>query len=182
MPGQKVAYLEADLRELVKKYGLDLHTELSGIGSEDFARLLTEPSPEPYWKLRFRGGFGDIFFLTTQGRTPGFAGLISDLAQGRGFPVGNIGAYIQPVVQGTGCHCEFNLYYDPDNRAEADLAAGLAAEAVNRLEEEGAFFSRPYAGWVGAAYRRAADTAAMQKKVKDIFDPNWVLNPGKLCF
>jgi glycolate oxidase len=53
---------------------------------------------------------------------------------------------------------------------------------VSRLEERGAFFSRPYGGWAGAAYRRARDTAEMQKKVKGIFDPNWILNPGKLCF
>ncbi len=32
------------------------------------------------------------------------------------------------------------------------------------------------------AYRRSPDTAALQEKVKDIFDPNRILNPGKLCF
>jgi len=54
--------------------------------------------------------------------------------------------------------------------------------AVDRLETEGAFFSRPYPGWADVAYRRSPDTVAMQKKVKDIFDPNRILNPGKLCF
>jgi hypothetical protein len=182
LPEQKIEYLEADLSELVTKYGLDLHTEISGISAEYFAGLLPQPSPEPYWKLRFRGGFSDVFFLTTLGKTPGFARLISGLASNRGFPAGNIGAYIQPVVQGTSCHCEFNLYYDPAHKAESGLAAELAAEAVGLLEEEGAFFSRPYGSWVGPAYRRSCDTATMQKKIKDIFDPNWILNPGKLCF
>ena len=50
------------------------------------------------------------------------------------------------------------------------------------LKQPGAFFSRPYPGWVDVAYRRSPDTAAMQKKIKHIFDPNWILNPGKLCF
>ena len=58
----------------------------------------------------------------------------------------------------------------------------IGIEAVDRLEEKGAFFSRPYSDWADIAYRRAADTAEMQRKVKDIFDPNWILNPGKLCF
>ena len=71
---------------------------------------------------------------------------------------------------------------DPANQGESDLISNLAAEAVSRLEDKGAFFSRPYGKWVDVAYRRARDTTEMQKKVKDIFDPNWILNPGKLCF
>jgi FAD/FMN-containing dehydrogenase len=182
MPEEKVEYLEADLRETATKNGLDVQTDVAGVSAEEFARLLSEPSSEPYWKLRPKGGFSDIFFLTTLGKTPEFAGIMSELAQNHGFPAGNIGAYIQPVVQGTSCHCEFNLYYDPADKAETGKAGKLVAEAANLMEEKGAFFSRPYGGWADVAYRRAGDTAEMQKKVKDIFDPNWILNPGKLCF
>jgi FAD/FMN-containing dehydrogenase len=182
MPEEKIEYLEADLREVAAKNGLEVQTDVSGVSAGEFARLLPEPSPEPYWKQRLKGAFSDIFFLTTLGKTPTFAGVVSELAKNQGFPAGNIGAYIQPVVQGTSCHCEFNFYYDPKNKAEAEKTAKLVAEAVNRLEENGAFFSRPYSGWVEAAYRRAGDTSEMQKKVKAIFDPNGILNPGKLCF
>ena len=182
LPDEKLQYLEADLRELAGPYGLEPQADVSGANAEELARLLSRPSPEPYWKLSFKGGFSDIFFLTTQGKTPGFAGLMSDLAREQRFPAGNIGAYIQPVAQGTSCHCEFNLYYDPANQAEADLTRRFEAEAVDRLEERGAFFSRPYGRWADVAYRRARDTAGMQKKVKGVFDPNGILNPGKLCF
>ncbi len=182
LPAEKVQYLEADLRELAGAYGLEPQTEISGVSAEEFSRLLSKPSPEPYWKLRSKGGFKDIFFLTTQGKTPDFVRLTSELAKQQGFPAGNIGAYIQPVVQGTSCHCEFNLYYDPADQAESGLAGRFEAEALSRLEEKGAFFSRPYGGWTDVAYRRARDTADMQKKVKQIFDPNGILNPGKLCF
>jgi hypothetical protein len=182
MPEEKVQYLEADLREQTESYNLDLHAEIPGVNPEEFSLLLSKPSPDPYWKLRMKGGFNDIFFLTTLGKTPMFSRVLSVLAQEQGFPVHEIGAYIQPIVQGTSCHCEFNLYHDPANQAESDLTDKLAAEAASRMEEKGAFFSRPYNGWADVAYRRASDTAEMQKKVKDIFDPNWILNPGKLCF
>ena len=182
LPEEKVQYLSDDLEELAASYGLQPQTEISGIKAEELYSLLMQPSPDPYWKLRYRGGFDDIFFLSTQGKTPELSGVMSELAGQLGFPPENMGAYIQPVAQGTSCHCEFNLYFDPADGAEADLARRLEAAAVDRLEEAGAFFSRPYPGWADVAYRRSPDTAAMQKKVKDIFDPNWILNPGKLCF
>jgi len=182
LPEEKVRYLEDDLKELAALYGLLPQTQVSGVEAAEFYSLLKQPSPDPYWKLRPAGGFRDVFFLTTQGMTPGFAATMWTLAGEMGFPVERLGAYIQPVVQGTSCHCEFNLYYDPEDEAEVELMHRLESTAVDRLEEQGAFFSRPYPGWVDVAYRRSADTRAMQKKVKDIFDPHWILNPGKLCF
>jgi hypothetical protein len=113
LPEEKVQYLEADLRELAVSYGVDLCTEISGVDAEEFFHLLSLPSPEPYWKLRLKGGFRDIFFLTTLGKTTEFAGILAEQAHQRGLPASNIGAYIQPVVQGTSCHCEFNLTIIP---------------------------------------------------------------------
>jgi FAD/FMN-containing dehydrogenase len=86
------------------------------------------------------------------------------------------------VVQGTSCHCEFNLYYDPAQPAEAEATRLLATRRAIDLVNMGAFFSRPYGAWASMAYNRMADTTVMERKVKDIFDPNGILNPGKLCF
>ncbi len=182
LPEEKVEYLELDLREAAQSRGLEIRTEIPGITAEQFAGLLAKPSAEPYWKLRSSGGFREVFFLTTLGKTPGYTSLMHDLAQQVGFPTENIGVYIQPVVQGTSCHCEFDVYYDPADQAETALAKQLVNTAIDRLEANGAFFSRPYGALGDVAYRRAGDTAEMQKKVKDIFDPNGILNPGKLCF
>jgi len=182
LPEEKVQYLVDDLAELAASYGLHPQTALSGVEAEELYPLLLRPSPDPYWKLRYRGDFRDVFFLTTQGKTPEFLAVVSELAEQLGFPRENIGTYIQPVVQGTSCHCEFSLHYDAADGAQAEMARRFEAASVDRLEEAGAFFSRPYPPWIDVAYRRSPDTTAMQKKIKDIFDPNWILNPGKLCF
>jgi hypothetical protein len=182
LPDEKVRYLEADLRELAERYGLEIHDRLASVNAEDFANLLSEPSSEPYWKQRMKGSSRDVFFLTTLGNTPRFASMVSELAGQHGFSAENLGVYIQPVAQGTSCHCEFDLYYDNANREESETVKQVEIEAVDRLEEQGAFFSRPYGNWTDIAYRRAADTVEMQRKIKGIFDPNWILNPGKLCF
>jgi FAD/FMN-containing dehydrogenase len=155
---------------------------VGGAKAEEMAALLAKPSPEPYWKQRLKGGFDEVFFLTTQGKTPDFARTMNEIAQQQGYPTGSIGAYIQPVAQGTSCHCEFDFYYDPANPAEAEKTRKIVADTANKVESQGAFFSRPYTELVEAAYRRSGDTAEMQKKVKGIFDPNSILNPGKLCF
>jgi glycolate oxidase len=46
----------------------------------------------------------------------------------------------------------------------------------------GAFFSRPYGIWADMAYKQDARSMAVLKTVKNIFDPNHIMNPGKLCF
>ncbi len=182
LPEEKVEYLETDLKELAASFGLKVETALGGARAQDLASLLAAPSHEPYWKLRLKNGLAELFFLTTQGKTPEFARMMAALAQEQGYPVNNIGFYMQPVAQGTGCHCEFDFYYDPANPAETELARRTLTEAADKMETAGAFFSRPYPLWAETAYRRSCDTAGMQKKVKAIFDPNSILNPGKLCF
>jgi FAD/FMN-containing dehydrogenase len=45
-----------------------------------------------------------------------------------------------------------------------------------------AYFSRPYGAVVDEVYRRNAETKDALRKMKQIFDPNNVMNAGKLCF
>jgi FAD/FMN-containing dehydrogenase len=93
-----------------------------------------------------------------------------------------MGVFIQPIVQGTSCHCEFNLYYDPTKPADVESTKQMVSISSEEMARLGGFFSRPYGPWKETAYRRAAGTLVMQRKVKQIFDPKEILNPGKLCF
>jgi glycolate oxidase len=59
-----------------------------------------------------------------------------------------------------------------------DLSDDLAAN----LMAAGAYFSRPYGSWAQPVYNRDAAARDALRKVKAIFDPAGVMNPGKLCF
>ena len=55
--------------------------------------------------------------------------------------------------------------------------------AAAALFRQGALFDRPYTKPLSALVFGADPTAAAaQKKLKAIFDPQRILNPGKLCF
>jgi FAD/FMN-containing dehydrogenase len=47
---------------------------------------------------------------------------------------------------------------------------------------KGAFFSRPYGIWAELLCNQGVDNVIALRKVKQIFDPNNVMNPGKLFF
>jgi FAD/FMN-containing dehydrogenase len=182
-PEEKVKYQVGDFKKMLSSFSqLTIVDTLAGLSSEEAVDMLQRPSGEPYWKQRYSGGFQDIFFLTTLDKTPQFIGKMSALAQSRRISPEEIGIYIQMVVQGTSCHCEFNLYYDPRNTVETERVKSLVSDGPVDLMNMGAFFSRPYGSWARTAYSRAAESAIVQKKIKTVFDPRNVLNPGKLCF
>ncbi|MGW8322901.1 MAG: FAD-linked oxidase C-terminal domain-containing protein, partial [Thermodesulfobacteriota bacterium] len=115
-------------------------------------------------------------------RFPPFLGLVHRTAEEAGVPRERVGVYVQPIVQGTSCHCEFDIYFDPREEEEASKARRLFEQASGRLIEQGAFFSRPYPAWAEQVYASRGQFVSSLKKVKSVFDPNRVMNPGKLCF
>ena len=77
-----------------------------------------------------------------------------------------MGVYIQPIVQGTSYHCEFNLFYDPENPRELNRVKELSTSAVKNLMAKGAFFSRPYGESAGMILNRDAATVVVLNKLK----------------
>jgi hypothetical protein len=144
--------------------------------------ILLNPSREPYWKLSYKGGCQDIFFITNLNNTPKFVKTMYSAARVLKYPISDIGVYIQPQQQGVSCHCEFNLPYGPATQKELTGVQALFTNASGELLKEGAFFSRPYGIWADMVYNSDAATTTMLRKVKGLFDPSNVMNSGKLCF
>ena len=100
--------------------------------------VIINPSREPYWKLGYKGGCQDIFFITTLDRTPEFVRTMYPVAEASGYPVSDIGVYLQPRHQGVNCHCEFSLPYDPDKQREVSRMQTLYTKASEALINQGA--------------------------------------------
>ena len=182
LPEKRVEYQERDLMDIAQRFALTPRIAVPGAAAEEVSQVLSRPSREPYWKLRFKGGCHGIFFLTTLDRTPEFINAMYTLASSHRYPSSDIGVYIQPTVQGCNCHLEFNLAYDPARTLEVEKVKRLITEGSRVLANIGAYFSRPYGPWADIAYGRATETVVVLRKVKGVFDPNNIMNPGKLCF
>jgi FAD/FMN-containing dehydrogenase len=171
-----------DMQELAQRLGMDPVKTLSGISADKFLQLIQQPSNEPYWKLNYKGGCQDIFFLTINDKLPELIHTMYSAAKAANYPGTDLGVYLQPIVQGVNCHCEFNLFYEHQNSAEANSIRDLSISATKKLLSRGAFFSRPYGECTGLIMNRDAATVDSLKKVKAIVDPLNIMNPGKLCF
>ncbi len=172
----KISYLEGDIRDIIGDLGLKGLISENIINDNDILQVLSQATPDP-WRLKLKGGYQDIFFLTSFEKITEFISIVEkEVPQ-------DLGIYIQPINQGTSYHCEFDLYYDPSNDAEKTNIKEKFLKISTNLMDSGAFFNRPYGILTKEVYKRHDDsTQTALKKVKKIFDPNNVLNPGVLCF
>jgi hypothetical protein len=182
LPEERVNYQIKDMMDVTQRVGLEPVRTIAGISASLLLETVHCPSGEPYWKLRYKGACHDIFFLTTFDKLSDLIGTMYDMNEEAGYPTSDMGLYLQPMVQGTNCHCEFNLFYDPEDPFESGRVRELAIRAIKNLMGKGAFFSRPYGEGARMIMNRDAATVATLAKIKAIFDPNHIMNPGKLCF
>ncbi len=183
-PEERIAIQEKYLREICASCGVKPLTTLPGAPGKEktVLELLYNPwQGEPYWKLRPKSACHDIFFLATLSKAPELDAVMKKVIKKHEY-CGDVGAYLQPMVQGRGCHCEYDLFYDASDSSMIETVKSLCADASPALLTSGAFFSRPYGPWANMVYRRYPEQVKALKKLKGIFDPYNILNPGKLCF
>lgn len=181
LPDEKMAILENDAAEVQKKYGQRAYKKLGEVLADDLLTVVKKPSDEPYWKLRKSGGCQEIFAITVYDNIPGILATMTQHAEAKGFS-GSVGTYIQPIVQGSNVHIEFDIFYNPSDANEAARARDLTSEITVPLMNAGGFISRPYGDAASVVYERCGSTVGALKKVKNVMDPNGIMNPGKLCF
>jgi len=181
-PEERVSSQIKGISDITNRIGVEAVRAVGRVSAAEMLKMVQLPSAEPYWKLRYKGACHDIFFITTYDKLEGQISLMYELANEFGYPASDMGIYLQPIVQGSNCHCEFNLFYDPENPSEAERVEELSSFAVTALMATGAFFSRPYDKSARMIVNRDAAYVDALTRVKEILDPNKVMNPGKLCF
>jgi FAD/FMN-containing dehydrogenase len=185
-PEEKFAYEEEALKGVGSEFfGLEITPSLPGLphSGEQLADMLRKPwSGQTYWRHRYHGNCYELFFITKMSRVPEFVEVMWSAASRNDFPASNVGCYVQPIDNGRACHCEFDLFYNDKDEAQIDVVSRLVSDAGEALLNRGAFFTRPYGVISDLLYRKTADYTAALKKVKSMFDPNNILNPGNLCF
>jgi FAD/FMN-containing dehydrogenase len=187
-PEGKIKYEEEALNKVIKsefpRISLaDSLPELPGSGKKLLA-MLRKPWPKEvtYWKNRYKGGCHSLFFITKTALMPKFINKVEEIATKHGYPMSDIGGYMQPIEHNRACYLEFDFFYDPTSRPEVERVRKLSAEAAPVLLKEGALFTRPYGELAKLVYDKADGYAATLKRVKKLFDPNNIMNPGNLCF
>lgn len=178
----RIKWQVADIKDLSQRVGLEPAQSLGKISAFELLKTVQSPSDDFYWKSPSGWACQDVFFITKFQKVGELVDAMYGMAGDAGYTTANMGVYVQPVVQGVNFHVEFNLFYNPADAAETAKVKKLSVDAVRKLMDKGAFFSRPYGEITGMVMNRDAATVTALKKVKAILDPDNIMNPGKLCF
>ena len=180
LPEKRVAQQRADIADIAQQEGLLVQQASAGIDAADIMKTAAKPCEGMYWKERQKGAFYDIFFLTTLPQVNIFIEKMYSLAYSSGFETSLLGVYIQPVHLGSAYHVEFTLPYNPGDINDVQRVTALYKNASETFASMNAYYSRPYGMWADLQMNRDAANKKALDELKFIFDPNLVLNPGKL--
>ncbi|MBN1367827.1 MAG: FAD-binding oxidoreductase [Dehalococcoidales bacterium] len=187
-PEEKIKYELDALKDILNTEFTDIPlTEnlpgFPGLGDRIFS-LLRQPWPDSkvYWKNRVKGGCQSLTFITKPSMVPEMINIADLVAAEYGYPIVDIGRYVQPIEHNRACQVEFNFFFNPSDEAEKATILSLHDQAARLLLDEGAVFPQPYGSLAPMVYERAAGYTIALKRLKKIFDPNNIMNPGNLCF
>ncbi len=128
------------------------------------------------WKLR-RGCVKELDFLSPVSKAAELTLMLD--AELDEFAVQDKAIIVFPQVQGRAFRVECSLFHTKVERHNAENAIYKAAE---RLANAGAYFDRPYGKLAELVYGADTESTETLRSLKKIFDPDGILNPGKLCF
>ncbi len=165
------------IAEAARNVKVEFAKSLGGVYAETVRAAAFTPCVEgDYWKDRFSGNSADIFFLTQMEKVPEFVAKMNEVAAQCGIDAANIGVYVQPKHQGVNCQVEFTIPYCDCCKEKVQAFFDVASKA---LADIGAYYSKPYGKWADIQFGKDAITANSFNKLKNIFDPNDIMNTGK---
>lgn len=182
---ERVALYAGMLRTLAGGLGLTPAADLPGAGgraAELLALLSGAWTRGPDWRLRLTGSSRELLYTAPLSRMPRLHLALRECAARHGVDLRDAACHLQPTVQGRGCHCEWVFPRAPDDAAAAAKLDAFLGAAARALARAGAFFSRPYGEWTQLAYDDYPGGVEALRRLKGVFDPHGLFNPGRLCF
>lgn len=178
-PEKRIEIYEGYFKDICAKF--DIVPASAPAGGEALAKKIDSmlwdcDRRETYWKVR-KGGVREITFLAPPSKAPELTDKL--IAECASHPNADIGITLNPQVQGRAFRIECDLFHDG---SDADSVDAFAYNAEKNLLACGAFFDRPYGKIAGDVYAIDPVGTESLKKIKKIFDPDGIFNPGKLCF
>lgn len=171
---EEVRFQEEDLKEILERHGKSLAPAPQELGEA----LLKEIEQPAGWEA-FAPARCTLPFAALLETLPDLNRAAGSLAKAGGYDPDGLGCFVLPAEIGR-VHCHFSLAGKLGDAAAAarlrELYYALAAE----LLKGGAFFSRPTGRLAEMVYQRTPTYYNTLKKFKELFDPNDVLNPGKV--
>jgi FAD/FMN-containing dehydrogenase len=180
LPEKRAEAHALDIGDIAQQSGLKFLSALPGISGDQMYAKITGTSGPLVWKKKSKGACAELFFTTTLDRIPEFISRMNTLAAEATYPLCDMGIYINPQNMGTSYHCEFLLPYDAAIAAEAAMVKKLFTKASEEFSGMGAYYLRPHGIWSRLQLNKDAQSAMLLQKLKGIFDPNNIMNTGKL--
>lgn len=177
-PKDEVGWKEEQVKEAAMEFGLELQDALDGVSAAGLLRVM-EKTADKDRRLRFKDSCQVLLFSTTLDKTPDLAASVVRIAADYRYPSTDVMIYFQPVIQGCQCQCEVVYPYNPQDKREAQKVKDVYRVTAQGLSMIGAYYSRPY-GILAEAPFRDTEVVNILQKIKGIFDPNDIMNSGKL--
>ena len=181
-PEERIEYEEEVLMEIASDFKFTVQSSFSDFPGieKDILKMLGEPWKEdPYWKFRYKGRSCDLIFLTTFDKVPEFTNAVFNLSENNGYPINDIGVYLQPMEYGRVCHVEYSFHYDPNSQKDVENIRNLYLKAGELIVSMGGLI-KPYGPLSDIIYQKATTYTPVQRRVKEVFDPNKIMNPNRI--
>jgi FAD/FMN-containing dehydrogenase len=180
LPEQRAQAQILDIADIAQQFGMKFLPALPGLSGDQVYAKVTGTGEASSWKKKSKGSFAELFFTTTLDRVPEFNATMNELAAAAGYPLADIGVYVNPQNMGTSYHCEFILPYDGASASETARAKKLFVQASETFAGMGAYYLRPHGIWSRLQLNKDAQSTMILQRMKGIFDPNNIMNTGKL--
>ena len=185
-PQEKMAYLEKAVQDAARIFQLQPMETLPH--AQDAAAALQNILGKPwadgaeYWKWRGRGASREVFFLTQLQRAPEFLRELESAAAAQGYPVCDMGLYLQPKQNGRAFYMEAGFPYSPDDPAIKPAQKKCRIWPAACWSTKARSSTGSTEPWTELVYGRTGNLQKTLKRIKQTLDPNNILNPGKLGF